>query len=256
MGQNLDDKGVFETIAYYVNGVWGQSGLQARRGSGNSVVDGEAGVGLGKLHMELNKDQGVMEPDPIFEAREQCRLDFSEMSFWQQYLFEKNFEEQFKEHMEALGHNLFNLGDMLSDADVAALKERVPGFKREGMRAWNVAATLRSPLATATRKHTDNNTRGTDRAGKDVLTYQMAFTHGSDDYKGQRIYLVCAEMVGGDKKLLCHSRLKAGCENAVVIVALTKKHGSSLFTAQLPHFLPRYVASVLSPAELANLMAD
>ena len=102
----------------------------------------------------------MLEPDPIFEARDQCRLDFSEMSFWQQYLFEKNFPEHFKEHMDALGHNLFNLGDMLSDADVAALKVRVSGFTREGMRAWNVAATLRSPLATATRKHTRVGSQG------------------------------------------------------------------------------------------------
>ena len=59
------------------------------------------------------------------------------------------------------------------DADVEALQARVPGFSRAGVRAWNVAATIRSPNATVTRQHTDPNTRG-----ENTLSYQMAFTHG------------------------------------------------------------------------------
>ena len=247
MGQNRDEKGAPKKSAYYTDGVWAQIGFQARRGSGNSVVDGEAGVALGTLHVFLNKDKGVYEPGEIFAARVKALEDFNEICYWQQKLFKDNFPIKFKKHMDALGHNLFNLGDAIGDTTVAALQTRVPGFKREDLSAWNVAATIRSPQETATLKHTDNNTR----RGK-TLTYQMAFTSGSRGYVGQRIYLVCSELVDGDKKLLCHSRVKPGCQNGAVIVALTKKYDSSLFTAQVPHFLPRFVA--LSPAELASLL--
>ena len=73
----------------------------------------------------------------------------------------------------------------------------------------------------------------------------MAFTHGSEEYVGQRIYLLCADRIGDEKKPLSCTRPEKKCSGAVVIVALTKKHDSCLFTAQVPHFLPRFVASLL-----------
>ena len=151
-------------------------GLFARRGGANRVGDGVPGGGLGQLHMTLCAGKGRNEHQKVYDARVQLRLDIWEMCAWQQRLFKDNFPHRFAAHMHALGDNIFNLGDAISDADVTAIRGRgVPGlesFERKDMRAFNVAATIRNPPETVTREHSDDNTVGEDADGNEVSCYQ------------------------------------------------------------------------------------